>query len=145
MRNYFFLVLLICFTNFNCRHSKKIVKNCEKKPIIGEVIYQINDCSNLDSLLQKNWKLSNLPQAAYFHLYQRNDSLINNYILKKFNNCIIGKNEKFIINKFGEPSYKDQFNIYYKCIIDENSIPICLKFWINSDTIASIRYQNCEY
>lgn len=100
-------------------------------------------CSNLDTLLAHSWRLAHAPHAAYFHFYERNDTLVNRYIIGKFKECLIGEKQDRIIARFGEPSYKDVFNIYYEFYSADNSKQSCLKFWIQSDTVNSIRYQLC--
>lgn len=102
------------------------------------------DCTRLDSLMLHSWKLADAAHAAHFRFYEKNDSLVNGYLMGKYKQCLIGLPRKSIEAKFGAPTFSDSNNIYYQFLSTDKSRPLCLKFWVVSDTVESIRYQLCE-
>lgn len=122
--------------------SPKPVVQADNSPIPSKEVDSLN-CADLDTLISKSWRLADALQAAYFRLYERNDSLIINDFMGTYQSCFILIPGTAIEKKLGPPTYSDSKNIYYEFLSTDKSRPLCLKFWLESDTVRSIRYQPC--
>jgi hypothetical protein len=101
-------------------------------------------CNELDTILKVSWKIGNSLHSNYFHYYEKNDTLVNIYIVNKFKSCLIGQNRSKILKKFKEPTINDLNNIYYEFLSTDKTEPYCLKFWIVADTVQSLKYEHCD-
>lgn len=125
--------------------SRKSSPTPEKVTALPKEVTNTKDkCSDLDTLLAHSWRLADAPHAAHFRFYERNDSLVNLYLMGEYKPCLISLPRKAIEKKLGTPTFSDSNNIYYEFLSTDKSRPLCLKFWVVSDSVRSIRYQLCE-
>ena len=122
--------------------NPKLVKHKPKEADLKEQKSTKIFCTELDSILVHKWKLANAPQASFFHQYERNDTLVNRFIVGKYKNCFLGKTPNEVQEKLGVPTYKSLYLMYYQFLSTEEP-SYCLKFWIRADTIYQIKHEPC--
>ena len=140
-------LILILFALLVVCSCKVLVKNKvqPQNELTKTEVYKFqNPCAELDSLIAKSWRLPDEIHAKFSLLYQKNDTLTDLIINPKYSKCLIGKHKQVILDKFGEATYNGNGLIYYKFLLqNKGEQSKCLKFWILSDTVSSIQYQQC--
>ena len=139
------LSILVYIILLSCSHKQSINKVSNQSNIDKiDSVAIANPCAELDSLIAKSWRLPDEIHAKFSLLYKKNDTLTDLITNPKYSKCLIGKHKQVILDKFGEATYNGNRVIHYQFLLqNKGEQSKCLKFWILSDTVSSIQYQQC--